>query len=62
MQAPKLIGDPRGENRACEPTQAAPAGAEPKSPESLATQLLTGGFPLESRQTGVELPVGIYRS
>jgi hypothetical protein len=59
MQAPKLIGDPRGENRAREPSEAASASAEPKS---LANQPPTGDFSLESRRTGVELPAGIYRT
>jgi hypothetical protein len=59
MQTPTLIGDPSGENRASEPSLAAPASAEPKP---LPNQSPTDDSSLEARWTGVELPAGIYRT
>src|SRR6516225_2645849 len=58
MQAPKLIGDPRGKDGARELSEATPASAEPRPLQPNPP----GGSSLESRWTGVELPAGIYRT
>jgi hypothetical protein len=59
MQPPKLMSDPRGENRVREPSLAAPASGEPKPPPN---QSATDDSSLESRRAGAELPAGIYRT